>query len=52
MHIEDFFNKKIVFVEKMWLFELFFMDEGNCIDVWIIKITIKTNKIDIDVYFF
>ena len=31
---------------------VFFGDNGNYIDVWIIKITIKKNRIDMDVCFF
>ena len=32
----------------MWLFGLFPGDKGDYIDVWIIKITTKTNQTDID----
>ena len=39
-------------MEKMWLFEQFPENKGDCIDVWIMKITIKTNQIGMDVYFF
>ena len=46
-----FFNKKIFIVEKLWLFGLFSGDKGDNIDMWMIKITIKANQIDMDVLF-
>ena len=52
IHIEDFFNKTMFFVEKLWLFGLFPGDKGDYFDVWMIKITIKINQIDMDVCFF
>ena len=36
----------------MWPFGLLSGDEGDYIDVWLIKIIIKTNQIDMDVGFF
>ena len=38
--------------KKLRLFVVFYEDNGNYIDMWIIKITIKTNQIDMDVCFF
>ena len=38
-----------VFGEKLWHFGLFSGDKGDYSDVWIIKITNKTNEIDMDV---
>ena len=49
--MEDFFDKS-VFVEKMVAFGLFSGDKDDHIDVWMVKITIKTNQIDMDVSFF
>ena len=43
--IKDFFNKKRVFVEKLWLF-------GSFSDGWMTKIMIETNQIDMNVCFF
>ena len=34
---------------KLWLFGLFPGHKGDNIDMWMIKITIKSNQIDIDV---
>ena len=45
--MEDFFNKKQRFVEKLWLFGPFSGDKDDYTDVWMIKITIKTNQIDV-----
>ena len=36
-------------MEKLWLFGLFSGDKADNIDVWMIKITIKANQIDVDV---
>ena len=33
-------------MKKLWLFGLFFGDKGDYIDVWMIKIIIETNQID------
>ena len=52
VQIEDFVNKKYVFVEKILAFLPVFLDKGDCSDVWMIKITIKTSQIDMDVCFF
>ena len=38
--------------KKLWRFGLFSGDKGDYSDVWMIKITVKTNKIDMDVCFF
>ena len=45
--MEDFFNKKQRFVEKLWLFGPFSGDKDDYTDVWMIKITIKRNQIDV-----
>ena len=37
---------------KLWLFGPFSGDKGDYIDVRMIKITIETNQIDMDVCFF
>ena len=51
--IEDFFNKKECFMEKFWLFGPFSGDKGDgYIDVWMTKIMINTNQIDMNVCFF
>ena len=45
-----FFSTRIFFiVEKLWLFGLFSGDKGDSIDMWMIKITMKVNQIDMDV---
>ena len=49
---KTFSTKNHVFVEKLWLFGSFSGDKGDYIDVWMIKIMIKTNQIDMDVCFF
>ena len=36
-------------MEKLWLFELNSGDKGDNIDMWMIKITIKANQIDMNV---
>ena len=36
-------------MEKLWLFGLFSGDKGDNTDMWMIKITIKANQIDMDV---
>ena len=38
-------------MEKLWLFGLFSGDKGDRIDMWMIKITIKADQIDMDVLF-
>ena len=38
--------------EKFWFFGPFSWDKGDYIDVWMIKVTIKTNQIEMDVCFF
>ena len=44
-----FFPTKNRFIaEKLWLFRLFSGDKGDNIDMWMIKITIKANQIDMD----
>ena len=50
-YIEGFFNKKLFYCGKMWLFGLFSNseDKGDNIDMRMIKITIKTNQIDMGV---
>ena len=35
-------------MEKLWLFGLNSGDKGDSIDMWMIKITIKANQIDMD----
>ena len=52
MYIEDFFNKNYVLWKEFWLFRLFSEDKGDYIDVWIVKMTIKTNEVDRDFCFF
>ena len=48
--MEGFFQQKNCFImEKLWLFVLFSGDKGDNIDMWMIKITIKANQIDMDV---
>ena len=37
-------------MQKLWLFGLFSGDKGDNIDMWMIKITIKANQIDMDVF--
>ena len=37
---------------KLWLFGLFSGYKSDYIDVWMIKITIKTNQVHMDVCFF
>ena len=46
-----FFQHKTVFLEKVWLFGMFSEDKGDYIDEWMIRITIQTNQIDMDVCF-
>ena len=41
--------KNFFTVEKLWLFGLFPGDKGDNTDMWMIKITIKANQIDMDV---
>ena len=38
-------------MEELWIFGLFSGDKGDCIDIWMIKITIKADQIDMDVLF-
>ena len=44
--MEGFFNKNSFVVAKLWLFGLFSGDKG---DIWMIKITIEANQIEMDV---
>ena len=44
-----FSTRSYFIVEKLLLFELFSGDKSDKIDVWMIKVTIKTNQIDMDV---
>ena len=37
-------------MEKLWLFGLFSADKGDKINMWMIKIMIKGNQIDIDIW--
>ena len=39
-------------METLWLFGLNSGDKGDNIDMWMIKITIEANQIDIDVLLF
>ena len=45
--MECLFNKNFFIVEKLWLFGLNSGDEGDNIDMGMIKITIKANQIDV-----
>ena len=47
--MEGFLIKNCFIVEKLWLFGLFSGDKDDNIDMWMIKITIKANQIDMDV---
>ena len=47
--VEGFFNRNLFVVGKLWLFGLFSGGEGDNIDTWMIKITIKANQIEMDV---
>ena len=47
--MEGFFNKNSFVVGKLWLFGLFSGDKGDNIDMWMIKITIRANQIEMDV---
>ena len=49
---KTFSTKNHVFVGKVWFFGLFSGDKGDYINVWMIKTMIKTNQINMDVYFF
>ena len=42
-------TKTSLVVGKLWLFGLFSGDKGDNIDMWMIKITMKTNQIDMNV---
>ena len=44
-----FSTKNCFIVKNLWLFGLFSGNKGNKIDMWMIKITIKANQIDMDV---
>ena len=44
-----FSTKNFFIVKKLCLFGLFSGDKGDNIDMWMIKITIKANQIDMDV---
>ena len=45
----SFQQKNFFIVEKLWPSGRFPWDKGDNIDMWIIKITIKANQIDMDV---
>ena len=45
MEVKDFSTKNYVSVENIGLFGLFSRDKGDCIDVWMIKITSKQIKL-------
>ena len=47
--MKGFFNKKTVSLLKIVAFGLFSGDKGDNIDMWVTKITIKANQIDMDV---
>ena len=44
-----FQQKTVSLRKKLWLFGLFSGDKGDNIDMWMIKITIKTSQIDMNV---
>ena len=44
-----FQQKTVSLWKKVWLFGLFSGDKGDNIDVWMTKITIKANEIDMNV---
>ena len=44
-----FQQKTVSLWKKLWLFGLFSGDKGDNIDMWVIRITIKANKIDMNV---
>ena len=44
-----FQRKTVSLWKKLWLFGLFSGDKGDNIDMWMTKITIKANQIDINV---
>ena len=45
-----YFQRKTVSLwKKLWLFGLFSGDKGDNIDMWMTKITIKANQIDMNV---
>ena len=44
-----FQQKSVSLWKKLWLFGLFSGDKGDNTDMWMIKITIKANKIDMNV---
>ena len=44
-----FLQQKSSHCGKLWLFGLLSGDKGDNIDIWMIKITIKANQIDMDV---
>ena len=48
--MESFFSKKLFHYGKIVAFGLFSGDKGDNIDMWMIKITIKGNQIDMDVF--
>ena len=47
--MEAFSTKNCFIMEKLWLFELFSGGKDDNIDMWMIKITIKANQIDMGV---
>ena len=49
--LEVFSTKNCFVVGKLWLFGLFSGYRGDNIDMWMIKIKIKANQIDMDVLF-
>ena len=49
---DAYFQQKLCFEEKSWRFGLFSGDIGDYSDAWMIKITIKTNEIDMNFCFF
>ena len=46
--LKGFFNKKLFHCGKLWLFGLFSGDKGDNINMWMIKIMIEANQIDMD----
>ena len=46
-----FFQQKLLHCGKIVAFGLFSGDKGDNTDMWMIKITVKANQIDMDVLF-
>ena len=44
-----FSTKNCLLVETLWLFGQFSGKKGNDIDMWMIKIKIKANEVDMDI---